>query len=125
MAEVPTAIRGKLPPVERVIGLDVETEFLYVTTPSKDSTPKKKPPRAKPDTTPTAPKSDVLALDLGSARIDTVASGIEKATLGPDGTLYTVDAKRRVVSVARRVRVAWPQALPGVPIQMPCSGSSR
>jgi len=48
MAEVPTAIRGKLPPVERVIGLDVETEFLYVTTPSKDSTPKKKPPRAKP-----------------------------------------------------------------------------
>ena len=118
MAEVPTAIRGKLPPVERVIGLDVETEFLYVTTPSKDSTPKKKPPRAKPDTTPTAPKSDVLALDLGSARIDTVASGIEKATLGPDGTLYTVDAKRRVVSVARRVRVAWPQALPGVPIQM-------
>jgi len=28
MAEVPTAIRGKLPPVERVIGLDVEIECL-------------------------------------------------------------------------------------------------
>src|SRR5439155_386133 len=32
--------------------------------------------------------------------------------------LYTVDAKHRVVSVARRVRVAWPQPLPGVPLQM-------
>jgi len=118
MAEVPTAIRGKLPPVGRVIGLDPETEFLYVTTPSKDSTTKskKKTARAQPDTAP--PKSDVLALDLGSARVDTVATGIEQATLGPDGTLYTVDAKRRVVTVARRVRIAWPQPLPGVPIQL-------
>src|SRR5205823_4075154 len=63
-------------------------------------------------------KSDVLALDLGSARVDTVATAIEQATLGPDGTLYTVDAKGRVVSVARRVRVAWPQPLPAVPQQL-------
>ena len=119
MVEVPTAIRGKLPPVTRVIGLDTEAEFLYVTTATKDTTAKKKKDaRAKKDATGTSPKSDVLALDLGSARVDTVASGIEQATLGPDGTLYTVDAKHRVVSVARRVRVAWPQPLPGVPLQM-------
>src|SRR5437870_8916703 len=119
MVEVPTAIRGKLPPVTRVIGLDTEAEFLYVTTATKDTTAKKKKDaRAKKDTTGTSPKSDVLALDLGSARVDTVASGIEQATLGPDGTLYTVDAKHRVVSVARRVRVAWPQPLPGAPLQM-------
>src|SRR5207247_10388532 len=86
MAEVPTAIRGKLPPVERVIGLDVETEFLYVTTPSKDSTPKKKPPRAKPDPTPTAPKSDVLALDPASARNTAVPRRIDTTTLGPAAT---------------------------------------
>src|SRR5437867_8043747 len=119
MVEIPTAIRGKLPPVTRVIGLDTEAEFLYVTTATKDTTAKKKKDtRAKKDTSATSPKSDVLALDLGSARVDTVASGIEQATLGPDGTLYTVDAKRRVVTLARRVRVAWPQPLPGVPLQM-------
>src|SRR5256886_11556701 len=118
MVEIPTAIRGKLPPVTRVIGLDTEAEFLYVTTATKDTSAKKKGPRAKKDTSATTPKSDVLALDLGSARVDTVASGIERATLGPDGTLYTVDAKRRVVTLARRVRVAWPQPLPGVPLQL-------
>jgi len=115
MVEIPTAIRGRLPQVRRVIGLDPEAEFLYVTTPQKDSTTRKKGAKAKSDTTL---RSDVLALDLGSARVDTVATAIEQATLGPDGTLYTVDAKGRVVSVARRVRVAWPQPLPAVPIQM-------
>jgi len=118
MVEMPTAIRGKLPPVTRVIGLDTEAEFLYVTTATKDTTAKKKDAHAKKDTSVARPKSDVLALDLGSARVDTVASGIEQATLGPDGTLYTVDAKRRVVTLARRVRVAWPQPLPGVPLQL-------
>src|SRR5205807_9601760 len=115
MAEIPTAIRGRLPQVRRVIGLDPEAEFLYVTTPQKDTTTRKKGARAKSDTTL---KSDVLALDLGSARVDTVATAIEQATLGPDGTLYTVDAKGRVVSAARRLRVAWPQPLPTIPLQL-------
>src|SRR5437870_11419374 len=71
MVEVPTAIRGKLPPVTRVIGLDTEAEFLYVTTATKDTTAKKKKDaRAKKDTSATTPKSDVLALDLGSARVE-------------------------------------------------------
>ncbi len=118
LVEIPTAIRGKLPPVTRVIGLDTEAEFLYVTTRTKDTTATKKGARVKKDTSTTTPKSDVLALDLGSARVDTVASGIEQATLGPDGTLYTVDAKRRVVTLARRVRVAWPQPLPSVPLEL-------
>jgi hypothetical protein len=106
-----------------VIGLDPEAEFLYVTTPTKDTTVQKgkKDKKDKKDKSvpkDSVPKYDVLGLDLGSARVDTVASGIEQATLGPDGTLYTVDAKRRVVSVARRVRLAWPQPLPGVPLQL-------
>src|SRR5256884_7286578 len=117
MAEIPTAIRGRLPQVRRVIGLDAEAEFLYVTTPQKDTT-RKKSAKAKSEKIDTTPKSDVLALDLGSARVDTVAVAIEQATLGPDGTLYTVDGKARVVSAARRVRVAWPQPLPAVPLQM-------
>jgi len=118
MVEIPAAIRGKLPPVTRVIGLDVEAEFLYVTTATKDTSANPKKKGAKKDTTAATPKNDVLALDLGSARVDTVASGIEQTTLGPDGTLYTVDAKRRVVTLARRLRVAWPQPLPGVPLQL-------
>jgi hypothetical protein len=96
LAEIPSVLRGKLPPVARVIGLDPEVEALYVTS----------------------AKKEVLALDLGSARVDTAVTGIEQATLGPDGTLYTVDAKRRVVSLARRVRVAWPQPLPSAPLQL-------
>jgi hypothetical protein len=114
LAEVPTAIRGKLPPVSRVIGLDPEAEFLYVSSVARDTSAKKA--HAKKDTS--TAKNDVLALDLGSARVDTVATGIEQATLGPDGTLYTIDAKRHVVSMARRVRVSWSQPLPAVPLQM-------
>src|SRR3954471_17311555 len=33
LTEVDGILRGKLPPVERVIGLDPESEFLFVTTP--------------------------------------------------------------------------------------------
>src|SRR5205807_2558833 len=75
MAEIPTAIRGRLPQVRRVIGLDAEAEFLYVTTPQKDTT-RKKSAKAKSEKSDTTLKSDVLALDLGSARVDTVAGAI-------------------------------------------------
>ena len=96
LTEIPDVIRGKLPPIERVVGLDPEAEFLYVVT----------------------VKHEALALDLGSARVDTVATAVEQATLGPDGTVFAVDAKRHVVSLARRVRVAWPQPLPSLPHQL-------
>ena len=111
LTEVPSAIRGRLPPVVRVIGLDPEAEILYVVAVGKDTA-------AKRDKKDVSVRHDVLALDLGSARVDTVALGVEQTALGPDGTLYTVDAKRRVVSVARRLRVAWPQPLPGAPQQL-------
>src|SRR5207247_978940 len=63
-------------------------------------------------------KKDVLSVDLGSGRVDAVVTAIVQAALGPDGTLYTVDAKRRVVSLARRVRFVWPQPLGGVPREL-------
>ena len=86
-------LRGKLPPVDRVIGLDPESEYLFVTT----------------------AKRELLALDLGSGRLDTIATGIAQSALGPDGTLYAVDTLRRVVSLSRRTRFAWPQALTALP----------
>src|SRR5205814_14971 len=72
LVEVPNAIHGQLPAVASVIGLDPESEFLFVMT----------------------AKQDVLSLDLGSGRVDTVAAGIVQAALGPDRTLYSVAAKR-------------------------------
>jgi hypothetical protein len=96
LAEVPDVVRGRVPAVDGVVGLDPEAEFLYVTT----------------------GKHEVLALDLGSARVDTVATAVERAALGPDGTLFTVDSKRRVVSLVRRLRVPWPQPLPSLPREL-------
>ncbi|HEV8263996.1 MAG TPA: SPOR domain-containing protein [Gemmatimonadales bacterium] len=93
LTEAVGLMRGRLPPVDRVIGLDPESEFLFVTT----------------------AKQELLALDLGSGRVDTVATGIAQAALGPDGTLYAVDGKRRVISLSRRTRFTWPQPLAGVP----------
>src|SRR3989442_2113545 len=93
LAEIPNVIHGRLPAVDGVVGLDPESEFLFVMT----------------------DKKDLVSLDLGSGRVDTVVHAIGQAALGPDGTLYTVDAKRRVVSVARRGRVAWPHPPGGGP----------
>lgn len=96
LIEVQGAIRGRLPPVERVVGLDPEGEFLYVTTATRD----------------------LLALDLGNGRVDTVAVNVTQSTLGPDGTLFAVDSARRVISLSRRTRFAWPQPLTALPRDM-------
>lgn len=93
LTPVEGALRGKLPPVKRVVGLDPESEFLFVST----------------------AKHELLALDLGSGRLDTVAINIAQTTLGPDGTLYAVDTARRVISLSRRTRYAWPQPLTALP----------
>jgi hypothetical protein len=90
------AVRGKVPPVQSIVGLDPEYDYLFVRTPT----------------------NEVLGVDLASGRVDTVATAVERATLGPDGTLFTVDAKRRVMTLKRRVRFAWPEALPAVPREM-------
>src|SRR2546427_8560827 len=74
-------------------GLDPETDLLFAVT----------------------EKREVVALDVAGGRLDTVATAVEQAALGPDGTLYAVDDKRRVVTVARRVRLARPQP----PVRVP------
>lgn len=96
LTPLPDAVRGRVPPVSRVIGLDTEYDYLFLRTPT----------------------NEVVGVDLSSGRVDTVAVGVERAALGPDGTLYTVDAKRRVTTLKRRVRFAWPEALAAVPREM-------
>ena len=103
LTEIPGVLKGRLPAVERVVGLDPESEFLFVAT----------------------AKHELLALDLGSGRVDTVATGIVQAALGPDGTLYAVDGQRRVISLSRRTRFAWPQPLPGLPRDVFASTDQR
>lgn len=103
LTEISGAVRGRLSPVDRVLGLDPESESLFLRTEAKE----------------------VLVFDLESGRIDTVATGVAQATLGPDGTLFTVDARRRVISLKRRVRFAWPQPLSGVPRDLFGAGDQR
>lgn len=93
LTSIDGVLRGKLPPVERVIGLDAESEYLFLTT----------------------AKHELLSFDLGSGRVDTVATNVRQAALGPDGTLYAVDSMRHVISLSRRTRFAWPQALTALP----------
>lgn len=96
MAPWATPLRGRLPAVERVLGVDPEAGELFVRT----------------------AKHEVLALDLESGRLDTVATDVQRATLGPDGTLYAVDAKHRVTTLSRRVRLTWPRPLTGDPTDL-------
>lgn len=93
LTPVDGVLKGRLSAVERVIGLDPESEFLFVTT----------------------VKHELIGLDLGSGRVDTVAIKVKQAALGPDGTLYAVDSSRHVISLSRRTRFAWPQALTALP----------
>src|SRR5216117_897183 len=96
LTSVDGVLKGRLPPVDRVVGLDPESEFLFVTT----------------------AKHELLGLDLGSGRVDTVATSVRQAALGPDGTLYAIDSSRHVVSLSRRTRFAWPKALAALPLDL-------
>jgi hypothetical protein len=93
LAEIPDAVRGRLPLAARAVGLDPESALLFVTD------------RARV----------LLSLDLETGRVDSVTAAVAVATLGPDETLFVVDTNRRVMSVSRRVRLSWPQPLAAVP----------
>ncbi len=84
---------GRLPRVDSLVGVDGESETLYLRT----------------------VRDDILALDLVAGRLDTVARRGPQATLGPDGTLFVIDERHHVTSYARRARRAWPDTLPGLP----------
>lgn len=91
-----TAGTGRLPRIDRLIGLDTETDQLFAVT----------------------LRDELLAVDLLGGRIDTVTTQVAAAILGPDGTLYAVDRAHRVTTLKRRVRRAWPDTLPGPPREL-------
>ena len=79
-----------------MVGLDGDSHVLFVTTAA----------------------GDLLSLDLETGRVDSVATKVVVTVLGPDQTLFVVDAKRRVTSVARRARLTWPLALGVIPREL-------
>jgi len=87
---------GRLPRIDRLIGLDQETDQLFALT----------------------LRDELLAVDLLGGRIDTVATQVTVAVLGPDGTLYAVDRAHRVTTLKRRVRRVWPDTLPAAPREL-------
>jgi len=103
LSEVDNAVKGRLPAIERIIGLDPEAAELYVID----------------------LKQTVLGLALESGRLDTIMTSAAAATLGPDGTLYAVDQKHHVVSLERRERLAWSQALDAAPRDLFGAGNAR
>jgi hypothetical protein len=91
-----TPLHGTLPAVERVLGVDPESAELFVRT----------------------AKHEVLGLDLESGRVDSVATDVTRATLGPDGTVYAVDSKHRITTLSHRVRLTWSRPLGGDPADL-------
>ncbi len=87
---------GRLPRIDRLIGLDQETDQLFALT----------------------LRDELLAVDLLGGRIDTVATQVAAAVLGPDGTLYAIDRAHRVTTLKRRVRRVWPDSLPVTPREL-------
>lgn len=94
---------GTLPRSDRIIGVDPETDALYVLT----------------------LRDDVLAGDLLTARVDTVGRQATAAVLGPEGTLYVVDAKHQVTALKRRARRQWTTPLPNAPATLFGAGDQR
>ena len=93
LAELPGTLRGRLPAVDHVIGTDDADGLLFLHS----------------------VKGEAIAYDLQSGRVDTVATGVTMAALGPDGTLFTIDGKKRIVSYSHRSRTVWPQPLAASP----------
>jgi len=89
-------LRGKLPAVQGVLGVDPEAGALFVQT----------------------TRNELLALDLESGRVDTVSASARLATLGPDGTVYAVDTSHRVATLSGRVRLNWMRPLEGEPREL-------
>jgi hypothetical protein len=83
-----------LPPSREALGADLDQGMVYLL----------------------GAKSEVLALDLETARVrPAVASGVRAAALGPDGTLFTVNDSEAVTALIRRNPMRLQGRLPALP----------
>ncbi|HMV31526.1 MAG: SPOR domain-containing protein [Gemmatimonadales bacterium] len=83
-----------MPALRRMVGADLDQELVYALT----------------------ARNEVIALDLQTARPRPVlAQSVREVTIGPDGTLFTVDDSLRVVQFVRRNPVRFATRLPARP----------
>jgi hypothetical protein len=81
---------NRLPPVDRILGYDPDLQLVYAL-----------------DT-----RRRLLALDLASGSFRPYLTGIERATIGPDGAAWAVDSANRLVRLARRAATIFPARFP-------------
>ena len=82
--------REDLPPSTQIVGTDIDARLVYL----RDA------------------KGNVVALDLEAGKNQAVLPNVAAATVGPDGTLYTVSADHDVTEIADRTPVTFPGKLP-------------
>ena len=83
-----------LPGIKRVVGADLDQGLIYLL----------------------GAKSEVITLDLQTGRArPQVMAGVREATVGPDGTLFTVDDSNAVTQLVRRNPVRFQSRLPARP----------
>jgi hypothetical protein len=86
-----------LPPLRRPVGVDLDQGLVYAL----------------------GVKNDIVALDLQTARPrPQLLTNVRDVTVGPDGTLFTVDDSLRVVQFVRRNPVRFQSKLPARPRDM-------
>lgn len=81
---------ARLPPVERVLGFDLDQRQVYLL----DN------------------RRRLLALDLESGSSRPYLSGVERANIGPDGSVWAIDSARRLIRLARRATTVLPARFP-------------
>lgn len=81
---------GRLPPVKRVIGFDLDQRLVYLL----DN------------------RRRLLALDLESGSFRPYLTGVEKADIGPDGSAWAIDSASRLIRLARRTATVFPARFP-------------
>ncbi len=90
LGESPWRARGRLQPLQRPIGFDLDQGVAFAV----DS------------------NGGLLALDLTTGTSRTILKGLRAVTLGPEGTLYAVDAKGALTRIRHRLPEASEITLP-------------
>lgn len=82
---------AKLPPIRRVLGLDIDERTVYVGDEG----------------------GNVIGLDLGSGKARTYLTKVRLASVMADGSVYAIDSARTVTHLVRRSPVKYRTQLPG------------
>jgi hypothetical protein len=83
----------RVPPVRRAVGADLDQRLVYLID----------------------AKGNLVAVDLDTRRVRAIVPGVERAALGPDGSLYLVDTANTVTQIAHRVPLRFRNPLARAP----------